>query len=381
MIYFDNNATTPVLPEVREAMAPFLDGDFANPNSVYQPATKVRAVIERCRGEVARLIGARPSEIIFTGSGSESNNHAIVGVVLRNLGRQGNLVISPIEHSSVKAAAEWACRTFGLELRVAPFRVKNGSVDLEPYADVIDEHTLLVSVMAANNETGVCLPVREIAGLARRAGAVMHCDAIQAGGKLPIDVREWGVDLLSLSAHKFHGPKGVGVLYTRKGVALETLIHGGGQENGHRAGTENVAYIVGLTKALSLAYEQGMEKVRALRDHFETSIKARLGEQVKINFGDLPRTPNACSVCFPGQDANLLIIKLDRMGICVSTGSACNSGALTASKGLMAAGLSEADASSTVRVSFSKLNTVDEVEQVLDALEETVVGKARRVLV
>ncbi len=376
MIYFDNNATTPVIPEVRDAMAPFLTDQCGNPNSIHQEGTRARAAIEKSRGSIARHIGARPSEIIFTGSGTESNNAALIGVMIPLIPNGGNLVISSLEHASVRATGQWLADRFGFDLRIAPFHIEDGVVDPQPFIDFIDENTRLVSVMAANNETGVIMPIKAIFAAARAAGALCHADGVQALGKLPVDVKDMGVDLLSFSAHKIHGPKGCGALYIRRGLKLDSLVHGGAQENGRRAGTESVFNIVGLGEALNRAIDAGTLGVEAVRDYFETRLE-ELGDQAVVNFKKLARTPNVSSVCFKGCDANVLVIKLDRKGFCVSTGSACNSGALSASKGLLASGLSEADAAATIRFSFSKLNTREEVDQLMEALV-TVLPKPMR---
>jgi len=376
MIYFDNNATTPVIPEVKEAMAPFLGDLYGNPNSIHQQGTKTRAAIEKSRGVIAKILGARPSEIVFTGSGTESNNQALVGTMIPLIPNGGNLVISSLEHASVRVTGQWLAERFGFELRIAPFKIKNGEVDPQPFIDLIDENTRLVSVMAANNETGVIMPVRAIFAAARSAGALCHSDCVQGVGKLNIDVAQLGVDLLSFSAHKIHGPKGCAGLFVRRGLKLDPLVHGGPQENGRRAGTENVTNIVGLGEALRVAQDTGTDGVMQIRDYFEERI-AELGERVMINFKDFPRTPNVSSVCFKGMDGNVLVIKLDRKGICVSTGAACNSGALSASRGLLAAGLSEVDAAATIRFSFSKLNTREEVDEFMLALTAVLPGRTR----
>jgi len=369
MIYFDNNATTPLLPEVREAMQPFFHDGFANPNSAHQPGADVRAALEKARVQTAQALGALPSEIVFTGSGSESSNHALLGAAFARGGPGKNMVISSIEHPCVAESARWAAKRLGFELRVAPFRLAGTTVDPAPFLERIDEHTFLVSVMFANNETGVILPLAEIFAKAGSCGALRHTDAVQAVGKLPVDLRAHDADLLSLAGHKIHAPKGVGALFIRRGVKIESLVHGGAQEQGRRAGTENTAYIAGLAKAVELAAQHDPTPVRALRDGFEARLRERFGDRVQVNFQETARTPNASSVRFSGEDANLLLIKLDRRGLCVSTGSACSSGSPKASAALLAHGLSEVDAQSTLRFSFSRLNTEAEVDAALDALE------------
>ena len=369
MIYFDNNATTKVLPEVRDAMTAFWGDDYGNPNSVHQEGTRVRAAIERARGKVAKILGVTSSELVFTGSGSESNNHAILGALLA-APSGGNIVMSAIEHSSVKTTCEWAAQRFGFELRIAPFVIRDHAVDPQPFIDLIDQNTRLVTCMYANNETGVIMPLKAIFEAAGKVGAVRHSDCVQGVGKLPLEPKNMGIDLVSFSAHKFHGPKGSGCLYVRRGVKLESLIHGGPQENTRRAGTENVANIVGLATALEIAVASEKEPLHQLRDYFEARLSEVLGKHTIVNFHNVARTPNCSSVCFPGNDGNVLVIKLDRKGFCTSTGAACNSGSLKASGGLMAAGLSEADAAATLRFSFSKYNTREEVDHLLGMLPE-----------
>lgn len=369
MIYFDNNATTQVLDEVREAMQPFLSDQYGNPSSAHALGTKARVAVDRARKQIATCLGVTSSEIVITGCGSEANNQAIIGTLLRHLGKEGkNLVVSAIEHPAVLATAKWAAKTFGFECRIAPIRIKENTVDPQPFLERFDQNTVLVSVMAANNETGILLPLKDIFKGARAVGAICHTDSVQGIGKIGIKPSNVGADLLSFSAHKFHGPKGIGGLYVRRGVKLESLLHGGSQENGRRAGTEAVANLVGMGCAAEIARDTDVEMIRALRDDFEQRLLELYGDQVQINFKDLPRTPNASSVQFKGQDGNLLLIKLDRKGFCVSTGAACSSGSLSPSKGLMAMGLKEREAAATLRISFSKLNTQAEVDSLLEAL-------------
>ena len=370
VIYFDNNATTPLSPSVREAMLPFLGEAFGNPNSVHEAGTRTRAAIERARTKVANGLGVTASEITFTGSGSEANNHAVIGALLAQEASGKNLVVSSIEHPSVGVTAAWAAKRFGFELRVAPFRVESDRVDPSPFLERIDTDTVLVSVMAANNETGVLMPLEPIFQAAKKVGALCHTDAVQGFGKIDLRPVEWGVDLLGISGHKFHGPKGAGALFIRRGVKIEPLIHGGPQESARRAGTENVANIVGLGVAAEEAAVADKTTIRALRDYFESRLADGWAGSASVNFQKLLRTPNASSVLFAGQDANLLMIKLDRKGVCISTGAACSSGSLTASKTLLAMGLKETQATATLRFSFSKYNTKSEVDEALDRLAQ-----------
>ncbi len=370
LIYFDNNATTLLLPEVLAEMRPYFEEEYGNPSSVHQVGSRCRAAVERARTEVARLIGAMASEIIFTGTGSEANNLALLGSAGRGETQSKNLVVSGMEHASVREAALWAERTLGMEARFAPCRIEGDRIDPKPFCERIDENTVVVSVVFANSETGVLLPVREIFAEARARGALTHTDATQAVGKVPIHVRDIGCDMLTLAGHKFHGPKGIGVLYKRRGVKVQPLIHGGPHEHSLRAGTENVPYIMGLAAAARLAAEAPEMQIRDVRDYFESQLKTIWGDRAMINFQHVARTPNTSSVRFPGQDANLLLIKLDRAGVCSSTGSACSSGSLSASPTLLALGLTEQEAKSTLRFSFSRLNTRAEVDRALAALKK-----------
>lgn len=373
MIYFDNNATTKVLPEVREAMLPYLGSEYGNPSSAYQLGNHNRVVVERARAAIAGCIGAVPSELVFTGSGTEANNHAIMGTLLHQK-KQGkkNMVISAVEHPAVTKAAQWVAELLDMEVRTAPITYKDGNIDTAPFLDLMDDETAMVSVMLVNNETGVVLPVAELFKEASKRGIVTHCDAIQALGKVRICVKDLSCDLLSLSAHKFHGPKGIGCLFVRRGTKLEAIIHGGSQENARRAGTENVPAIAGMAKAAELAMDNPIDDIQTLRDTFEKSLEDRLGERIRINFKDLNRTPNTSSIVFKDQDANLLLIKLDRKGVCASTGSACSSGTLSASPILLAMGLDKKQAEATLRFSFSKLNHLSEVERAVETLKKII---------
>lgn len=373
MIYFDNNATTAVTPPVLDAMMPFLTDQYGNPSSIHQLGNQARVAVEQARGKLAKAIGARSSEITFCASGTEAGNFAIAAALQQaklagTLEAGHNIVITAIEHPAVKAAATWFGKLYDVAVRVVPMRFDNGAVSLAPFVDAIDDHTLLVSVMLANNESGLILPVAEIAALAKGVGALVYCDGVQALGKLPVDVKQLGVDMLSLSAHKFHGPKGIGALYCKRGLKLPAMLHGGSQESGRRAGTENTPGIVGMGLAAELAAACDFAAVAALRDAFEQGLHERLGDKIHINFADLPRTPNISSVQFKGADGNLLLIMMDQQGLCASTGSACSSGSLSVSPVLLAMGLREAEAKGTIRFSLSRLTTRYEVDRALDAV-------------
>jgi cysteine desulfurase len=348
-IYMDANATTPVLPEVVEAMRPYWAESFGNASSVHQRGQQARAAVDQARESVAALLNCRPAEIVFTSGGTESDNLALFGV----LSPGDHLVTTAIEHHAVLHAAE-ALAERGAEVT---FLKPNafGLMDAEEVRASLRPNTRLVSVMLANNETGVIQPVREMAEVAHGAGALFHTDAVQAGGKLPLDVATLGCDLLSLSGHKMHAPQGIGVLFARRNVKLNPLFHGGLHERGRRPGTENVAGIVGLGRAAelartfldapesavpNLALPENPAAVAALRDRLEQGILARVAD-AGVNGGGAPRVANTTNLYFDGVDAEALIIALDLHGLAVSAGSACQSGATEPSHVLVAMGLPE----------------------------------------
>jgi cysteine desulfurase len=345
MIDLDANATTRLLPEVLEAMLPWLGGGHANPSGSYAAAKLARAAIENARGQVAELIGAEPEEIVFTGGGTESVNTALRSLDV--LCGPGAVVVSAIEHSAVLRCVE----SFTREIRRLPVDA-GGRVRVDALTAVM-EGAAFVSMMAANNETGVIQPLREVV---KMVAMPVHSDAIQAAGKMPIDVKVPGVDLLSLSAHKFHGPAGVGALYVRSGLKFEPLLRGGGQEGGRRSGTENTAGIVGMGAAAACAMRQLDSSVR---DAFERSV-LELTSGVTVN-GDVSfRLPNTSHLSFDGCDAAGLLILLDEAGVACSAGSACMTGKQKPSHVQLAMGILEARAKSSLRFSFSRLNTMEE---------------------
>lgn len=370
MIDLDANATTPLLPEVLEAMLPWLRGGHANPSGSYAAAKLARRAIDEARGQVAELIGAQSEEIVFTGGGTESVNTALFS--LDRLVGEGRAVVSAIEHSAVLRHVEKqtrGCRWVAVD---GGGRLDSG--DLE--AAMAD--AAYVSVMLANNETGVIQPIEEVVEIARRHRLPVHTDAIQAAGKMPIDARTLGVDLLSLSAHKFHGPKGVGALYVRSGLRFEPLLSGGGQESGRRSGTENTAGIVGMGAAAAMAKCYLTEtNLATLRDAFESRVVG--GIEAVIRNGDPSfRLPNTCHLSFDQCDAAGLLILLDEAGIACSAGSACMTGKQKPSHVQLAMGIPETQAKSSLRFSFSRLNTLEEAIAAADAVIKAV-GKLRRV--
>jgi cysteine desulfurase len=367
VIYLDANATTPLLPEVLEAMMPWLREHYANPSGSYAEAKLARWAIENAREQVASLIGAAPEEIVFTSGGTESVNAALRS--LDALVGPGAAVISAIEHSAV-------LRTVGEFSREA-VRVPvgaGGRVDLEALGLAL-ERAAFVSVMAANNETGVIQPLREVVALAHEKGLAVHTDAVQAAGKISLDVRALGVDLLSLSAHKFHGPKGVGALYVRGGLRFKASQHGGGQESGRRSGTENTAGIVGMGAAAMAA--AGRAVTSEMRDAFEARVREEISG-VTVNGDVAHRLPNTSHLSFDSCDAAGLLILLDEAGIACSAGSACMTGKQQPSHVQLAMGIPEARAKSSLRVSFSKLSTMEEALAAAAGLRKAV-EKLRRV--
>lgn len=369
MIYLDANATTPLLPEVLEAMLPWLRDGFANPSGSYASAKLARRAIDDARGQVAELIGAKAGEIIFTGGGTESVNSALF--TLDRLTGQGTAVVSAIEHSAVLRWVEEQARSV---TRVPV--TSGGFLEMGDFVRALED-AAFVSLMAANNETGVIQPLQEAAAYARERGLPVHTDAVQAVGKIPIDVQVLGVDLLSISAHKFHGPKGVGALYLREGLRFKPLLQGGGQELGRRSGTENTAGIVGMGAAAAWIMRASKEGLKEMRDSFERVVLNEISG-VKIN-GDVDRRlPNTSHLSFERCDAAGLLILLDEAGVACSAGSACMTGKQKPSHVQLAMGIPEGLAKSSLRVSFSLLNTMDDATRAAGALKKAV-EKLRRV--
>jgi cysteine desulfurase len=372
-MYFDANATTPLLPEVLEAMLPWLRDGFANPSGAHTAAKRARRAIDEARGQVAELIDADPEEIVFTGGGTESVNTGLHS--LDTLTGEGAALVSAIEHSAVLRYAESRPR----ELRRAPVDA-DGRVDPAAFRELLDG-AAYVSVMAANNETGVVQPLAELAGIARERGLPVHTDAVQAMGKLPFSVRASAVDMASLSAHKFHGPKGIGALFVRRGLRFSPLLIGGGQERGRRSGTENTASIVGMGAAAAamrrLLAAGSPARLAAMRDAFEAKVGGAIAG-VTINGLAAPRLPNTSHLSFDRCEAAGLLILLDDMGVACSAGSACMTGKQQPSHVQLAMGIDPVRAKSSLRFGFSVLNTPEEVLAGADALRRAV-EKLRRV--
>jgi len=363
-VYLDNNATTQVAPEVIEAMQPFFTDLWGNASSMHFFGGQVTRYIEEARAQVAALINADPSEIIFTSCGTESDNTAVRGSV-EAAHEQVRIVTTRVEHPAVLGP----CRYLGERgSAVVELGVDNrGQLDLEEFRQAVQHGRCLVSIMWANNETGVVFPVKEMAEIAREAGCVMHTDAVQAVGKLPIDVKDAPVDMLSLSGHKLHAPKGVGALYVRKGTKLKTFMLGGHQENGRRAGTENVPYIVGLGKACELAaahMKDEQTRVAALRDRLESGILESCPD-TRVNGDRAHRLPNTTNISFQYIEGESILYHLSDVGICASSGSACTSGSLEPSHVIRAMGVPFTAAHGSTRFSLSRYNTKEEIEYVI----------------
>jgi cysteine desulfurase len=363
-IYLDANATTPLLPEVLDAMRPFLLEQFGNASSIHQEGQHARFAVEQARASVARLLGCRPTEVVFTSGGTESDNLAIFGSV-----RAGDHVISSrVEHHAVLHAVE-RLADHGAEVTFLPVDV-NGVVAAEDVRRALRPNTRLISVMMANNETGVLQPVAEIGRIAAEAGVRFHVDAVQAGGKLPLDVNAIGCHLLSISGHKMHGPQGTGALFVRRGTRLEPLFAGGAHERQRRAGTENVAGIVGLGKASECATGSGSaERMGILRDRLEMGL---LQHASGVNGGTAPRVPNTSNVWFESLDGEALVIALDLKGLAVSSGAACSSGASEPSHVLEAMGVGTERARASVRFSLHRNTSEEEIDRAIELVSTQV---------
>lgn len=370
MIYLDHNATTPVLPGALEAMLPWLKANWGNPSSIHSSGRLARREIEDARGKVARLLGADPAQVVFTSGATEANNAAIHSALLRNPTKR-HIVTSVVEHSAVLAYCDYLERHYGAEVTRLPVH-GNGMLSAADLEAAIRSDTAMVSLMWANNETGVIWPTEEFAKISARDGVPFHTDAVQAVGKLPVNFGNSGVSLLSLSGHKFGAPKGIGALIIADPDSFVPMIVGGRQEHGHRGGTENVPHIIALGVAAEAARTGGPEawgKVAALRNSLERSILESISG-VQVNGAGSPRLPNTSNIHFPGMDGDALVTFLDQQGICVSSGSACLESAITPSRVILAMSNSHERASESVRLSLSPTNTTVELETVGKALRE-----------
>jgi cysteine desulfurase len=377
-VYLDHAATTPVRREVVEAMEPFYGPRFGNPSSVHRWGREARAALDEARERIARCIGAQPDEVCFTSGGTEADNLAIFGPLrsLRAKGR-GVLVTTPIEHKAVLETVHYAARDGLTErmLRVLP----NGVVDAASIDDVVDDSVAVCTVMWVNNEIGTIQPVPEIAKRVKARGGIMHTDAVQAFGKLTIDVREVDVDLLTISGHKIGAPKGIGAMFIRRGTQIDSMFHGGSQDRGRRPGTENVAYAVGLACAAELAvaeHDTEGARLEALRDALEQGLVARIPDAV-VHGREARRAPHILNLSVPGTDSESLLMALDLAGVAASSGSACQSGSVSPSHVLRAMGVRPELAVAAVRMSLGSLTTQDCVTRVVE-LFPALIAKARR---
>jgi cysteine desulfurase len=367
-IYFDHNATTPVAEEIYGAMVPYLKDEWGNPSSVHWAARGPKKAIDEARERVSVFLNCAPLEVIFTGSGSESNNLAIKGTVFSRKARGNHIITTKVEHPSVVNTCKYLEKE-GFEvtwLDVNP----SGMLDLDQLKSSITPKTVLITIMFANNETGVIFPIKEIGEIAREHKIPFHTDAVQAAGKVPLDVKELNCDLLSISGHKLYGPKGVGALYVRRGVKIVPLIHGGHHERNRRGGTENVAYIVGLGKACDLAareMEEDSARLKMLRDRLEKGLMERIPHTI-LNGHSEKRIPNTANLSFEFVEGESLLLNLDMLGIAASSGSACTSGSLEPSHVLIAMGLSHELSHGSVRFSLGRSNTVEDVDCLIEKM-------------
>ncbi len=369
MIYMDNNATTKPCQEALDAMELYLTQRYGNPSSVYSFAQKAKDDLENFRQRIANSIKASANEIIFTSGGTESDNLALKGYAMANMSRGKHIISSAIEHKAVMESFGWLQKFLGFEITYLPVD-RNGVVILEALEKAIRPDTILISIMAANNETGVIQPIQEITEIAHQHGILVHTDAVQALGKMELDVQSWAVDMLSASAHKFHGPRGVGFLFKRKDIRITPLFHGGGHERKLRSGTENLAAIAGMTVALETALENLQSykiNVKELRDTLEEGLLREIPDVI-VNGGNANRVPNTLNISVKHVEGESMLLYLDDQGIAASSGSACTSGSLDPSHVLLAMGLDHATAHGSLRFSLSRFNTRKEVEKVIEVL-------------
>lgn len=375
-VYLDHNATTSVAPEVLEAMLPYFAGEYGNAASIHTLGQRARAAVETAREQVAALIGARPQEIVFTSGGTEADNHAIFGIanVWQSSHPKGkpNVITSAIEHEAVLNACQ-ALEAQGVAVTYLAVD-QAGRVSPEAVRQALRPETALISIMHANNELGTVQPLEEIGGIAKEADVYLHTDAVQSAGKIPIDVNALGMDLMSISGHKFYAPKGIGALYIRGGTRVRQLLYGGHHQRGFRPGTENVPGIVGLGKAAELSKRKLAEdaaRISALRDRLERGLQQRVPHS-RVNGADAPRTPNTTNITFSGIEGEALVIALDLKGLACSTGAACSSGAVEPSHVLTAIGLPPEEARASLRFSLGRHTTDDEIDYAMQAVPAAV---------
>ena len=368
-VYLDSNATTPMLPEVFEAMRPFYFDEFGNASSIHHHGQHARAAVERARESVARLLGCRAAEIVFTSGGTEADNLAIFG--LANSG--DHVITSQVEHHAVLNACK-RLEQRGVEVTYLPVDGQ-ALLDPEDVRKALRPNTKLISIMTANNETGVVEPVEEIGRVASEADVYFHTDAVQAAGKIPIDVKKMGCDLLSISGHKFHGPQGMGALYVRRGTLIDPLFYGGNHERQRRAGTENLPGIIGLGRAAEIAmggFDDGsLKRIQKMRDRLEATLLEKI-DAAGVNSGAASRVPNTSNIFFDHIEGEAMVIALDLKGLAVSTGAACSSGAIEPSHVLTAMGLPPERARASIRFSIGKHNTEADIDFALSVIPQTV---------
>lgn len=367
-VYMDHSATTPVRREVMDEMLPYFTEKFGNPSSIYTFARRSKSAVEDSRVKVANAIGALTEEIYFTGGGSEADNWALKGIAFANRSKGNHIITSSIEHHAILNTCKYLEKQ-GFEVTYLPVD-KEGIIDIGELQRSITDKTILISIMTANNEIGTIQPIAEIGKIAKENGIYFHTDAVQAIGNVPIDVKDMNIDLLSLSAHKFYGPKGIGALYIKKGIKIDNIIHGGGQERNRRGGTENLSGVIGLGKAIELAtrdIEGHNKKIIAMRDRLLDGIMDKI-PYTKLNGHREKRLPGNINVSFEFIEGESLLLLLDGAGICASTGSACSSGSLDPSHVLLAIGLPHEKAHGSLRLSLGDLNTEEDVDYVLKVL-------------
>ncbi len=371
-IYFDNAATTRLDEDVLNSMIPYLKEEYGNASSIYKMGRESRKAIEDAREKIAKAINSSPDEIYFTSGGTESDNTAIRGIAYNYKKKGNHIITSKIEHPAILETCKQLERE-GFEVSYIDVN-SNGIIDLEKLKKSIKDTTILISIMFANNEIGTIQPIKDIGKIAKENNIYFHTDSVQAIGSIKIDVKDMNIDSLSMSAHKFHGPKGIGAIYIRKGISFQKFMNGGHQEKNRRAGTENVASIVGMGKAIELAYkdlEEHVKHIKDLRDYYNREVQRRI-PYIKIN-GDIEkRLPGNSNMSFKFIEGEGLLLNLDLKGICASSGSACTSGSLDPSHVLLAIGLPHEIAHGSLRISIGKYNTKEEVDYLLDSLEEIV---------
>lgn len=371
-VYFDNAATTRLDEDVLKEMMPYLTNKYGNASSIYKLGRESRKAVEDAREKIAEAINAEPEEIYFTAGGSESDNTILRGIAYSYKEKGNHIITSKIEHPAILETCKQLEKE-GFEISYVGVD-KNGIINLEELENLIKENTILISIMFANNEIGTIQPVEEIGKIAKRHNIIFHTDAVQAVGSVKIDVKQMDIASLSMSAHKFYGPKGIGALYVKKGIRFQKFINGGHQEKNKRAGTENVPAIVGMGKAIELAYEhldEHTDRIKELRDYYIDEIQKRIPDVI-VN-GDMnKRLPGNANISFENVDGEAMLLNLDLKGICASAGSACSSGSLEASHVLLAIGVPADVAHSSLRVSIGKYNTKEEVDYLIDNLVEIV---------